>query len=123
MNLFIGDVLRAVLYLSIPLNLCLDFTNELTWLYIAQFLACCASLFWTPAKDASIPNLVPPDKLEQANQFSLLTTYGTAPVASLLFVPLRDQISLALSYIRTTRPPTRSAWRCTSTWSRSWSPR
>ena len=30
----------------------------------------------------------PPDKLEQANQYSLLTTYGTAPVASLLFVVL-----------------------------------
>ena len=64
------------------------FANQLTWIYVAQFLACCASLFWTPAKDASIPNLVPPDKLEQANQYSLLTTYGTAPIASLLFVVL-----------------------------------
>ncbi len=88
MNLVIGDVVRAVLYLSIPLNLIFGFANKLTWLYVAQFLACCASLFWTPAKDASIPNLVPPDKLEQANQYSLLTTYGTAPVASLLFVVL-----------------------------------
>jgi dTMP kinase len=85
-NMVIGDVARAILYLSIPLNLVLGFANKLTWLYIAQFLACCASLFWTPAKDASIPNLVPPEKLEQANQYSLLTTYGTAPFASLLFV-------------------------------------
>ena len=54
------------------LNLSLGFANNLTWLYVAQFLASCASLFWTPAKDASIPNLVPPDKLEQANQYSLL---------------------------------------------------
>jgi dTMP kinase len=52
---------------------------------VAQFLASCASLFWGPAKDASVPNLVPPDKLEQANQLSLFTTYGTAPVAGLLF--------------------------------------
>ena len=88
MNLVIGDAVRAVLYLSIPLNLIFGFANKLTWLYVAQFLACCASLFWTPAKDASIPNLVPSDKLEQANQYSLLTTYGTAPVASLLFVVL-----------------------------------
>ena len=57
-------------------------------MYIAQFLASCASLFWTPAKDASVPNLVPPDRLEQANQYSLLTTYGTAPVAGLLFAVL-----------------------------------
>ena len=28
-------------------------------MYLAQFLASCASLFWTPAKDASVPNLVP----------------------------------------------------------------
>ena len=32
-----------------------------------------------------MPNLVPPDKLEQANQLSLFTTFGTAPVAGLLF--------------------------------------
>ncbi len=116
-NLVVGDVVRAVLYLSIPLNLWLGFANQLTWLYVAQFLACCASLFWAPAKDASIPNLVPGDKLEQANQYSLLTTYGTAPVASLLFVvlawisrglssgplsyfgnPARGQIALALYF-------------------------
>ena len=85
-NLVVGDVVRAVLYLSIPVNLVVGFANNLTWLYVAQFLACCASLFWAPAKDASIPNLVPPDKLDQANQCSLLTTYGTAPLASLVFV-------------------------------------
>jgi dTMP kinase len=88
LNMIIGDVVRAVLYLSIPLNLSLHFASQLTWLYVAQFLASSASLFWTPAKDASVPNLVPPDKLEQANQLSLFTTYGTAPVAGLLFAVL-----------------------------------
>jgi dTMP kinase len=83
-----GDVIRAVLYLSIPLNLTLGFADKLVWLYVAQFLASCASLFWTPAKDASVPNLVPADKLEQANQFSLFTTYGTAPIAGLVFALL-----------------------------------
>ena len=86
--MIVGDVVRAVLYLSIPLNLTLGVVDKLTWLYVAQFLASCASLFWTPAKDASVPNLVPPEKLEQANQFSLFTTYGTAPVAGLLFALL-----------------------------------
>jgi dTMP kinase len=85
MNMIVGDVLRAVLYLSIPLNLKLHVVDELTWMYIVQFLASCASLFWTPAKDATVPNLVPPGKLEQANQMSLLTTYGTAPIAGLVF--------------------------------------
>ncbi|MHB1434376.1 MAG: MFS transporter, partial [Streptosporangiaceae bacterium] len=88
MTLVIFDVVRAVLYLSIPLNLLVGFANQLTWMYIAQFLASCASLFWAPAKDASVPNLVEPEQLEQANQLSLMTTYGTAPVAALLFTVL-----------------------------------
>jgi dTMP kinase len=86
--MIVGDVIRAVLYLSIPVNLSLGVVDKLTWLYVAQFLASCASLFWTPAKDASVPNLVPPDRLEQANQLSLFATYGTAPVAGLLFAML-----------------------------------
>jgi dTMP kinase len=86
--MIVGDVIRAVLYLSIPLNLTLGVVDKLTWLYIAQFLASCASLFWTPAKDASVPNLVPQEKLEQANQLSLFATYGTAPVAGVVFALL-----------------------------------
>ncbi|HUA43102.1 MAG TPA: dTMP kinase [Streptosporangiaceae bacterium] len=96
LNMIIGDVVRAVLYITIPLDLTFHFSNELTWVYIVQFLASCASLFWTPAKDASVPNLVPPNKLEQANQLSLFTTYGTAPVAGLLFA-LLAVISTSLS--------------------------
>jgi dTMP kinase len=53
--------------------------------YTVQFLASCVALFWTPAKDATVPNLVPPDKLEQANGYSLFTTYGTALPAGLVF--------------------------------------
>src|SRR6185437_15084881 len=48
-------------------------------------LASSAAVFWMPAKDASVPNLVPAGKLEQANQLSLVTTYGTAPIAGVLF--------------------------------------
>ena len=88
LNMIVGDIVRAVLYLSIPLNLRLHLVDELIWMYIVLFLASSASVFWTPAKDASVPNLVPPDRLEQANKLSLLTTYGTAPVAGLLFAVL-----------------------------------
>ena len=85
MNMIVGDVVRAVLYLTIPLDLAVGVVDKLAWMYIVQFLASCASLFWTPAKDATVPNLVPADKLEQANQLSLLGTYGTAPIAGLVF--------------------------------------
>jgi dTMP kinase len=78
-TMIIGDVIRCVLFVSIPL-----FPN-LTWLYAAKFLAGVASLFWNPATAASMPNLVPKDKLERANQLSLLGTYGTAPIAAGLF--------------------------------------
>jgi dTMP kinase len=89
-NMIIGDVLRGALYITIPINAVVRFAPELTWIYVVQFLASCASLFWTPAKDASVPNLVPPDRLEQANQLSLFSTYGTAPVAGLLYALLAE---------------------------------
>jgi dTMP kinase len=42
-------------------------------------------LIWGPAKDATVPNLVPRERLEAANQVSLLATYGSAPIAAILF--------------------------------------
>lgn len=98
LNMIIGDVVRAALYITIPINLATGFANQLTWMYVVQFLASCASLFWTPAKDASVPNLVPPEKLEQANQLSLFTTFGTAPIAGLVFALLAG-ISGALTQV------------------------
>ncbi len=97
-TMIIGDVLRGLLFLSIPL-----FPN-LTWLYAAKFLAGIASLFWNPATAASMPNLVPKDKLERANQFSLLGTYGTAPIAAGLFSVLAlvsEALSKVLPLLRT----------------------
>ena len=71
-----ADLTRFVLFASIPL------VGELWWLFIASFLIECAGLFWTPAKEASVPNLVRRDQLEAANQVSLVTTYGITPVAA-----------------------------------------
>ncbi|HLN66247.1 MAG TPA: MFS transporter, partial [Streptosporangiaceae bacterium] len=84
-TMIVGDVLRGLLYLSIPLYYNMTHSHNLTWLLVAKFLAGVVSVFWNPATAASIPNLVPPDKLERANQYSLLGTYGTAPLAFGLF--------------------------------------
>ena len=73
------DILRFFLYLSIPI------VGNYFWLYTATILVEIVTLFWSPAKEASIPNLVPKNKLESANQVSLLATYGTAPIAALVF--------------------------------------
>ena len=75
----IVDILRAALYVSIPI------VHTYFWLYTAMILVECLTLFWSPAKEASVPNLVPKEKLENANQVSLLAAYGTAPIAAILF--------------------------------------
>ncbi|MGH3774743.1 MAG: MFS transporter [Pseudonocardiaceae bacterium] len=78
------DVLRAGLFLSIPL------VGELAWLFVATFLIEVCAMFWIPAKDASIPNLLRrPDQVETANQLALIMTYGVAVlVASGVFTLL-----------------------------------
>jgi|KBSSwiStaDraftv2_1062776.scaffolds.fasta_scaffold07960_8 dTMP kinase len=80
-TMVITDLLRFVLFLSIPLaHLVVDNNQTLGWLLISTFLIECISLFWAPAKDASVPNLVRRDQIESANQLSLITTYGITPV-------------------------------------------
>ena len=80
-TMIVGDLVRFVLFLTIPLaHLLVDQHQTLVWLYIASFLIECISLFWLPAKDASVPNLVRRDQIEAANQLSLITTYGLTPV-------------------------------------------
>ncbi|HYT79487.1 MAG TPA: dTMP kinase, partial [Actinomycetota bacterium] len=46
------------------------------------------SLLWTPAKDASLPNLVPRRQLSNANSVGLITTYGTLPLGASLYTAL-----------------------------------
>jgi dTMP kinase len=75
----IGDILRAGLFISIPI------VGNYLWLYIATVLVECVTLFWSPAKEATVPNLVPKNKLENANQMSLFAAYGSAPVAAIIF--------------------------------------
>src|SRR5207248_4086650 len=85
-----ADVLRFGLYASIPIV-----RGGLWWLLVASFLIETLSLFWIPAKEASVPNLVPASHLESANRLSLITTYGSAAVAGTLF-SLLDEISQLL---------------------------
>ncbi len=73
------DLMRGALYISIPI------VQTYFWLYTAMILVECLTLFWSPAKEASVPNLVPREKLENANQVSLLAAYGTAPIAAIIF--------------------------------------
>ena len=81
-TLIVGDYLRAALFLSMPI------VNSLYWVFAATVLIEAISLVWGPAKDATVPNLVPPHRLEAANQLSLVTTYGSALPAAFAFVAM-----------------------------------
>ena len=88
--MIVCDILRFGFYLSIPL------VHNYIWLYTATVIVEAITLFWSPAKEASVPNLVPKDKLENANQVTLLASYGTAPLAALIFSVLAG-VAVAVS--------------------------
>jgi dTMP kinase len=76
------DILRAGLILIAP------FFN--IWvLYAVAFVHESISLFFLPARDASIPLLVPEGALEEANGLILASSYGSIPIAAALFGGLR----------------------------------
>ena len=77
-----GDYLRGALFLTIPL------VGSLWWIFVVTVLVEAISLVWGPAKDATVPNLVPRHRLEAANQVSLATTYGSALPAAAIFAGL-----------------------------------
>ncbi|MEU8251997.1 dTMP kinase [Nonomuraea sp. NPDC048916] len=82
LTMVVADLSRFAVVLSIPL------VGSYQWVIIATILVECVNLFWVPAKDATVPNLVPKEQLESANQLNLLVTYGSAPIAALLFAVL-----------------------------------
>jgi len=76
------DIGRAAIVATLP------FVDTLFGLFLASFLLEILTLLWSPAKDASVPNLVPPDKLAAANSLSMAAAYGTFPVGSAIFASL-----------------------------------
>jgi dTMP kinase len=87
-TMFVSDLLRFVLFASIPLAFLADLPRlvVLGWMAVAIFAIEAITLVWNPAKDAAVPNLVPRAKLEVANQLSLIVTYGVAPVGAALLL-------------------------------------
>ncbi len=66
----------------------LPFVDNLAGLLVASLALEVLTLLWSPAKDATVPNVVPPDHLTTANSLSLAAAYGTFPFAALLFAGL-----------------------------------
>jgi len=74
-----ADGSRAIMYATMP------FIGPLWGILVLSFAIECCSLLWTPARDASLPNLVPRRQLQNANSVGIMTAYGTLPIAGLIF--------------------------------------
>jgi dTMP kinase len=77
-----SDLSRAALIALVP------FVN-LGLLYAIAFVHECISLFFLPARDASVPLLVPRRALPEANGLILASSYGSLPIAAAAFGALR----------------------------------
>jgi MFS family permease len=76
------DVGRAVTLATLP------FVESVWGLFLVSLVLEILTLLWSPAKDASVPNLVSAEKLTTANAFGLAAAYGTFPIGSALFASL-----------------------------------
>jgi dTMP kinase len=74
-----ADIARGSLYALLP------FLGPLWAIFLVSFVIECFSLLWTPARDASLPNLVPRRQLANANSLGLIVTYATLPLGGLVF--------------------------------------
>lgn len=68
-----ADVSRAVLFAGIA------FSRDLVVLFLLTFVIECVSLLYLAAKQAALPRIVRRDQLTEANQLTLLVTYGPLP--------------------------------------------
>jgi dTMP kinase len=77
--MIVADLARGALYVSMV------FFRELWAIYLLSFAIECLSLLWSPARDATLPNLVPRRQLANANSLGLVSTYGTLPLGGIVF--------------------------------------
>ena len=77
-----SDLARGSMYFSMV------FLHRLWAIYLLSFVIECLSLVWSPARDASLPNLVPRRQLANANSLGLVSTYGTLPLGGIVFTIL-----------------------------------
>ena len=76
------DIGRGLVLASLP------FVDTIPGLFFASLLLEILTLLWGPAKEASVPNLVQPQFLTNANSLSLAAAYGTFPLGSAVFALL-----------------------------------
>ncbi len=86
--LIFTDIGRALVMVSIP------FATDVWALILATLAVEVMATLFIPVKDAIIPNLVPRGRLVQANQLSLLSTYGTFPLGFFGYAAVVSAVAL-----------------------------
>lgn len=76
------DIGRGLVVATLPL------VDTVFGLFLVSLVLEVLTLLWSPAKEASVPNLVTVDRLASANSLSLAAAYGTFPVGSAIFAGL-----------------------------------
>lgn len=66
----------------------LPFVHSVAGLVLMSFALEILTLLWGPAKDASLPHLVPEDQLASANSLGLAAAYGTFPLGGAIYSAL-----------------------------------
>jgi dTMP kinase len=80
--MIIADLGRGTMYVAMA------FLGQLWAIFLLSFAIECLSLLWTPARDASLPNMVPRRQLANANSLGLISTYATLPLGGSVFAVL-----------------------------------
>ena len=80
--MIIADLGRGAMYAAMA------FVGQLWAIFLLSFAIECLSLLWTPARDASLPNMVPRRQLANANSLGLVSTYATLPLGGAVFAAL-----------------------------------
>jgi dTMP kinase len=75
----LADIARGAMYVSMA------FIGLLWGIFALSFAIECLSLLWIPARDASLPNLVPRRQLANANSIGIVSTYATLPLGGIIF--------------------------------------
>jgi dTMP kinase len=75
----LSDIGRASLLLTLP------FVENMFGLVLVSLGLELMTLLWGPAQAATVPHFVPEEQLASANSLSLAASYGTFPIASIIF--------------------------------------
>ena len=86
------DIGRGITLATLP------WVDTLPGLVLASLLLEIFTLMWSPAKEASVPNMVRKEYLATANSLSLVAAYGTFPIGTALFAALAGVASFLARY-------------------------